>query len=71
VERYESKNKHCKNFRWVKISRVILKKGAEIKGTNYRLANPNEESKRIDGCIGDIPVSVKHNGIEVDYGEVM
>jgi len=26
---------------------------------NYRLANPDEESKGIDGFIGDIPVSIK------------
>jgi len=31
------------------------------KRTNYRLAEPDEESKGIDGYIGDIPVSIKPN----------
>lgn len=37
----------------------ILKKIAEIKGTSYRFSNPSEESKGIDGYIGDTPVSIK------------
>lgn len=36
-----------------------MKKGAELKGTSYRLAQPDEESKGIDGYIGDVPVSIK------------
>jgi len=35
------------------------------KRTNYRLAEPDEESKAIDGYIGDIPVSIKPNTYEV------
>jgi hypothetical protein len=43
----------------LRFQEAILKKGAEIKGTTYRLATPVEESKGIDGYIGDIPVSIK------------
>jgi len=48
-----------KTFAGLRFQEAILKKGAEIKGTNYRLAEPDEESKGIDGYIGDIPVSIK------------
>lgn len=37
----------------------ILKRIAEIKKTTYRTATPEDESKGIDGYIGDIPVSIK------------
>lgn len=37
----------------------ILKRIADIKQTHYRMATPLEESKGIDGCIGDLLVSVK------------
>lgn len=37
----------------------ILKKIAELKGVGYRLAQPEEESKGIDGFIGNIAVSIK------------
>jgi hypothetical protein len=36
-----------------------LKKAAEIKKVDYRLSEFTEESKGIDGYIGDIPVSIK------------
>lgn len=36
-----------------------MKKGAEIKGTKYRLSGREEELEGIDGYIGDIPVSIK------------
>ncbi|MGC9061140.1 MAG: MjaI family restriction endonuclease, partial [Thermoplasmata archaeon] len=48
-----------KTFAGLRFQEAILKKGAEIKGTSYRFANPDEESKGIDGYIGDIPVSIK------------
>ena len=48
-----------KTFIGLKFQEAILKKGAEIKGTNYRLASPAEESKGIDGYIGKTPVSIK------------
>ncbi|HNW20297.1 MAG TPA: MjaI family restriction endonuclease [Bacteroidales bacterium] len=48
-----------KTFTGLKFQEVILKKAAEIKNTTYRLSNPDEESRGIDGFIGDIPVSIK------------
>ncbi len=41
-----------KTFTRLRFQEAILKKGAEIKRTNYRLAKPDEESKGIDGYIG-------------------
>jgi len=48
-----------KTFLGLKIQEAILKKGCEIKRTNYRLSNPDEEARGIDGFIGDVPVSIK------------
>lgn len=41
-----------KTFAGLRFQEAILKKCAEIKGTNYRLSTPEEESKGIDGYIG-------------------
>jgi hypothetical protein len=54
-----------KTFAGLRFQEAILKKGAAIKGTNYRLAEPDEESKGIDGYIGGIPVSIKPHTYEV------
>ncbi len=54
-----------KTFVGLRFQEAILKKGAELKGTNYRLAGSGEESKGIDGYIGDIPVSIKPHTYEV------
>lgn len=54
-----------KTFAGLRFQGAILKKGAEIKGTDYRLSKPDEESKGIDGYIGDIPVSIKPHTYEV------
>jgi len=54
-----------KTFAGLRFQEAILKKGAEIKGANYRLSTPNEESKGIDGYIGDIPVSIKPHTYEM------
>ncbi len=54
-----------KTFAGLRFQEAILKKGAEIKRTNYRLSEPDEESKGIDGYIGDIPVSIKPHTYEV------
>lgn len=43
----------------LRFQKAILKKVADIKGTNYRLAEKEDESKGIDGYIGFIPVSIK------------
>ncbi len=48
-----------KTFVGLKFQEAILKKGAELLKNNYRLATPTEESKGIDGFIGNIPVSIK------------
>lgn len=48
-----------KTFIGLRFQEAILKKGAEIKGTTYRLALPEDESKGIDGYIGSAPVSIK------------
>jgi len=54
-----------KTFAGLRFQEAILKKCAELKGTNYRLAEPEEESKGIDGYIGDVPVSIKPYTYEV------
>lgn len=48
-----------KTFIGLKFQEGILKRVSNLKNTNYRLANPNEESKGIDGFIGNVPVSIK------------
>ncbi len=54
-----------KTFAGLRFQEAILKKGAELKGTNYRLSEQDEESKGIDGYIGEIPVSIKPYTYEV------
>lgn len=54
-----------KTFAGLRFQEAILKKGAEIKGTDYRLSEPPDESKGVDGYIGDIPVSIKPHTYEV------
>lgn len=48
-----------KTFAGLRFQEAILKKGAEIKRTDYRLSEPDEEARGIDGYIGDVPVSIK------------
>ncbi len=48
-----------KTFIGLKFQEAILKRVAKIKNTTYRLSNPQEESKGIDGYIGKEPVSIK------------
>lgn len=48
-----------KTFTGLKFQGAILAKVAEVKGTKFRLASPSEESKGIDGYIGDVAVSIK------------
>jgi len=48
-----------KTFIGLKFQEAILKRVAKIIKKDYRLSNPQEESKGIDGFIGDIPVSIK------------
>ena len=48
-----------KTFTGLCFQEAILKKVAEVEKTTYRLATPSEESKGIDGYIGNTPVSIK------------
>ena len=48
-----------KTFMGLRFQEVILKKAAEIKGVDYRLSDFAEESRGIDGYIGDIAISIK------------
>lgn len=48
-----------KTFAGLKFQQAILKAVAVKYDKEYRLATPEEESKGIDGVIGDIPVSIK------------
>lgn len=48
-----------KTFIGLRFQEAILKKVALIKNTNYRFADPKEESQGIDGFIGNIPISIK------------
>jgi hypothetical protein len=48
-----------KTFLGLKFQEAVLKKVAEIKGVDYRLSDNTDESKGIDGYVGDIPVSIK------------
>lgn len=54
-----------KTFAGLKFQEAILKRGAEIIGTDYRLSEPDEESRGIDGFIGNIPISIKPSTYEV------
>ena len=48
-----------KTFSGLKFQEAILKKISLHFKKPYRLAKPDEESKGIDGFIGDIPISIK------------
>lgn len=48
-----------KTFVGLKFQEVILKRVSTIVKKSYRLARPDEESKGIDGFIGNTPISVK------------
>ncbi len=49
----------AKTFNGLYVQKAILASLAECKGTNYRLATPDEESVGIDGFVGNVPYSVK------------
>jgi hypothetical protein len=46
-------------FIGLQFQEAILKKGAEIKGVEYKLSEKTDESQGIDGYIGGIPISIK------------
>ncbi len=49
----------AKTFAGLRVQGALIARVADMKGTSYRLATPEEESQGIDGYIGDTPVSVK------------
>lgn len=59
VERWVRELVIVKTFIGLRFQEAILKKGAAIKKTHYRLSRPEEEARGIDGYIGDVPVSIK------------
>ncbi|MCE2440709.1 MAG: MjaI family restriction endonuclease [Candidatus Latescibacteria bacterium] len=48
-----------KTFAGLRFQEAILKRLAELKGCDYRLAHPYEEAQGIDGFVGDQPFSIK------------
>lgn len=48
-----------KTYTGMYYQKAILKKISEIEKKEYRLATPEEESKGIDGFVGNIPLSIK------------
>ncbi|MEW6040135.1 MAG: MjaI family restriction endonuclease [Elusimicrobiota bacterium] len=48
-----------KTFIGLRFQEAILKKVAKLNNSKYRLAEPGEESRGIDGYIGSVPVSIK------------
>lgn len=48
-----------KTYAGLRVQEAILKRVAAIKKCQYRAATPSEESKGIDGYIGDKPISIK------------
>jgi len=48
-----------KTFIGLKFQEAVLKKIADKFSAKYRLSTPQEESKGIDGYVGDVPISLK------------
>ena len=48
-----------KTFIGLKCQKAILMKVAELEEKTWRLSSPDEESKGVDGYLGDEPVSIK------------
>jgi hypothetical protein len=48
-----------KTFIGLRFQEAILKKVSALKKADYRIAHPEEESRGIDGFIGNTPVSIK------------
>jgi len=57
-----------KTFSGLKFQEAILKKLSTIYNRPYRIATPDEESKGIDGYIGEIPVSIKPSTYKTKMG---
>lgn len=50
-----------KTYNGLYVQEAILSKLAEKTNKDYRLANPEEESRGIDGYVGTVPYSIKPN----------
>jgi len=48
-----------KTFVGLRFQQAILRRLAGVRGVSFRCATPEEESRGIDGFLGDVPVSVK------------
>lgn len=48
-----------KTFNGMYVQKAVLASLAHLRDTTYRLATPDEESKGIDGYVGNVPYSVK------------
>jgi hypothetical protein len=48
-----------KTYTGLRFQESILKRIAKVKRQSYHLSNPEEESRGVDGFIGDTPVSIK------------
>lgn len=59
VERWVKDLVVVKTYLGFRFQEAILKKGAELMGTTYQLAKPDDEAKGIDGYIGETPISIK------------
>ena len=53
-----------KTYTGLKFQEAILRKLSEIKGCDYRLAEPSEESQGIDGFVGEDAYSIKPSTYE-------
>jgi ribosomal protein S19 len=53
-----------KTFIGLKFQEAILKRVASHTGKSYRISDPDEEAKGIDGYIGDQPISIKPQSYE-------
>ncbi len=58
----------AKTFIGMCFQKAVLMKIAEYKNTSYRFSSKQEESKGIDGWIGDIPVSIKAETYKTKMG---
>jgi hypothetical protein len=59
VERWVEDLVIFKTFIGLRFHEAILKKVAELRQTSYRLSEPDEEARGIDGFVGDSPVAIK------------
>lgn len=56
-----------KTFVGLRFQEAILKRLAELKGCDYRLAETYEESQGIDGFVGERPYSIKPSTFNLNY----